>query len=117
VKVLVVDDEALIRLLCRVMLEAEGAHVIEASHGTLGIETAQAELPDVILLDFMMPALDGLAVAQTLRRDSETRAIPIVFLSPRREFCECVNELRLHDSALSRSRSTRSSWAISSRTL
>jgi DNA-binding response OmpR family regulator len=48
VKVLVVDDEAPIRLLCRVMLEAEGAQVIEASHGTLGIETAQAELPDVI---------------------------------------------------------------------
>jgi DNA-binding response OmpR family regulator len=97
VKVLVVDDEAPIRLLCRVNLEAEGVHVIEASDGPTGIEAAGLDLPDVILLDFMMPALDGLAVAQTLRRDSETRAIPIVFLSPRREFCECVNELRLHD--------------------
>jgi two-component system alkaline phosphatase synthesis response regulator PhoP len=97
VKVLVIDDEAPIRLLCRVNLEAEGVNVIEASDGPTGIEAAGLELPDMILLDVMMPALDGLAVAQTLRGDSATRAIPIMFLSPRKEFCECVNFLRLHD--------------------
>jgi DNA-binding response OmpR family regulator len=96
-RVLVIDDEAPIRLLCRVMLEAEGVEVIEASDGPMGIEAAVLELPDLILLDVMMPALDGLAVAHTFRRDSATRAIPIIFLSPRKEFCACVNELRLHD--------------------
>jgi CheY-like chemotaxis protein len=70
-KVLVIDDEAPIRLLCRVNLEWEGVDVVETSDGPSGIEAARLELPDVILLDIMMPALDGLAVAQTLRRDSE----------------------------------------------
>ena len=84
--VLVIDDEAPIRLLCRVNLEAEGMSVLEASDGPSGLETARAETPDVILLDVMMPGLDGWAVAESLLEDDRTATIPIIFLTARAEF-------------------------------
>jgi DNA-binding response OmpR family regulator len=84
-KVLIVDDEAPIRLLCRVNLEAEGMEVIEASDGQRGVESARRELPDVILLDVMMPRLDGWGVAQQLVGDELTKKIPIIFLTARAE--------------------------------
>jgi DNA-binding response OmpR family regulator len=84
-KVLVIDDEAPIRLLCRVNLEAEGMQVIEAADGPTGLEAARASLPDVILLDVMMPGLDGWQVAEELLDDDATSGIPIVFLTARAE--------------------------------
>jgi DNA-binding response OmpR family regulator len=84
-KVLVIDDEAPIRLLCRVNLEAEGMEVIEAADGPSGLERARAEAPDVILLDVMMPGLDGWRVAEELLDNSGTENIPIVFLTARAE--------------------------------
>ena len=83
--VLVIDDEAPIRLLCRVNLEAEGMEVLEASDGTTGLEQARSELPDVILLDVMMPGLDGWQVAEQLLEDERTSSIPIIFLTARAE--------------------------------
>jgi two-component system, OmpR family, alkaline phosphatase synthesis response regulator PhoP len=85
-KVLVIDDEAPIRLLCRVNLEAEEMDVIEAADGPSGVEKAQDESPDVILLDVMMPGLDGWHVAEQLLQDDRTRGIPIIFLTARAEF-------------------------------
>jgi DNA-binding response OmpR family regulator len=85
-KVLVIDDEAPIRLLCRVNLEAEGMDVAEAADGPTGLEKARAETPDVILLDVMMPGLDGWRVAEQLLDDPLTNGIPIVFLTARAEF-------------------------------
>jgi DNA-binding response OmpR family regulator len=82
-KVLVIDDEAPIRLLCRVNLEAEGMEVLEAPDGPGGLEAAREELPDAILLDVMMPGLDGWLVAEELMRDERTRNIPVVFLTAR----------------------------------
>src|SRR5918912_1123192 len=67
-RVLVIDDEAPIRLLCRVNLEAEGMTVLEAPDGEIGLETARRERPDVDLLD-----------------DEKTSSIPIVFLTARAE--------------------------------
>ena len=84
-KVLVIDDEAPIRLLCRVNLEAEGMDVIEAADGPSGVEKARDESPDVILLDVMMPGLDGWQVAEELLDSERTNAIPIVFLTARAE--------------------------------
>jgi DNA-binding response OmpR family regulator len=84
-RVLVIDDEAPIRLLCRVNLEAEGMNVLEAADGPTGLETARAETPDVILLDVMMPGLDGWRVAEELLDDDRTEGIPIVFLTARAE--------------------------------
>ena len=83
--VLVIDDEAPIRLLCRVNLEAEGMQVIEAADGATGLEVARAESPDAILLDVMMPGLDGWTVAERLLEDEATRRIPIIFLTARAE--------------------------------
>ena len=82
---LVIDDEAPIRLLCRVNLEAEGMEVLEAADGPSGLEKARAEAPDVVLLDVMMPGLDGWRVAEDLLDDPRTAAIPIVFLTARAE--------------------------------
>jgi two-component system phosphate regulon response regulator PhoB len=85
-RVLVIDDEAPIRLLCRVNLEAEGMTVLEAKDGPSGVAKAKEEHPDVILLDVMMPGLDGWRVAEELLEDGNTREIPIVFLTARAEF-------------------------------
>jgi DNA-binding response OmpR family regulator len=83
--VLVIDDEAPIRLLCRVNLEAEGMHVLEAADGLSGLEKARTETPDVVLLDVMMPGLDGWRVAEELLEDKRTSRIPIIFLTARAE--------------------------------
>src|SRR5881394_530803 len=85
-KVLVIDDEAPIRLLCRVNLEAEGMDVLEAADGPTGLEHAREQAPDVILLDVMMPGLDGWRVAEELLEDERTQDIPIIFLTARAEF-------------------------------
>jgi DNA-binding response OmpR family regulator len=84
-KALVIDDEAPIRLLCRVNLEAEGMDVIEAGDGEAGLELARSERPDVVLLDVMMPVLDGWQVAERLIEDERTKNIPIIFLTARAE--------------------------------
>src|SRR5919108_3614579 len=86
VRVLVIDDEPPIRLLCRVNLEAEKMSVLEASDGPSGLEVAKQERPDVILLDVMMPGLDGWRVAEQLLEDERTSDIPIIFLTARAEF-------------------------------
>jgi DNA-binding response OmpR family regulator len=82
-KVLIIDDEAPIRLLCRVNLEAESVEVVEAADGEQGLEVARAEEPDAILLDVMLPGLHGWAVAERLLEDEATRNIPIIFLTAR----------------------------------
>jgi DNA-binding response OmpR family regulator len=82
-KVLVIDDEAPIRLLCRVNLEAEGMDVLEAADGSTGLDVARREAPDAVLLDVMMPGLDGWGVAEELLADERTRDIPIIFLTAR----------------------------------
>src|SRR3954469_22325537 len=84
-RVLVIDDEAPIRLLCRVHLEAEGMEGLEASDGPTGLEKARNDEPDVILLDVMRPGLDGWQVPQELTDGDPTNAIPIVFLTARAE--------------------------------
>jgi two-component system alkaline phosphatase synthesis response regulator PhoP len=83
--VLVVDDEAPIRLLCRVNLEAESMRVLEAPDGDTGLEIARSEQPDVVLLDVMMPGRNGWEIAEELLADETTSGIPIVFLTARAE--------------------------------
>lgn len=94
-RVLVVDDEAPIRLLCRVNLEAEGMEVLEAPDGIAGVETARAERPDVILLDVMMPGMDGWQVAEALVDDQSTNHIPLIFLTARAELRDRARGLEL----------------------
>lgn len=94
-RVLIIDDEAPLRLLCRVNLEAEGMQVSEAADGESGLELARREKPDVVLLDVMMPRLDGWDVAESLIRDRSTREIPIIFLTARAELRDRARGLNI----------------------
>jgi DNA-binding response OmpR family regulator len=85
-RVLVIDDEAPIRLLCKVNLEAEGMDVLEAADGPAGLDLSRESTPDIVLLDVMMPGLDGWQVAEQLLQDERTSEIPIIFLTARAEF-------------------------------
>jgi two-component system, OmpR family, alkaline phosphatase synthesis response regulator PhoP len=92
-RILVVDDEASIRLICRVNLDASGFEVLEAEDGETALSMARNERPDLILLDVMLPGIDGWEVAEELSELSETREIPIVFITAR---SAAPDELRSH---------------------
>jgi DNA-binding response OmpR family regulator len=94
-RVLVIDDEGPIRLLCRVNLEAAGMEVSEADDGPSGVEAARSEEPDVILLDVMMPGMDGWEVFGELLKDPRTARVPIVFLTARAELRDQARGLEL----------------------
>ena len=81
VRVLVIDDEPDVLLLCRVNLEIAGHEVMEASNGERGLELATSADPDVIVLDVMLPTKDGLAVLADLGADERTRATPVILLT------------------------------------
>ena len=93
--VLVVDDEAAIRLLCRVNLRLEGIDTAEAEDGATALELARRLEPDLILLDVMMPLVDGWQVAESLARDPGLQRLPIVFLSARAEPADYVHGYEL----------------------
>ena len=79
--ILVVDDEAPIRQVLRQSLEAAGHHVLEAKDGLAGLTMAREERPDLIVLDVMMPAMNGFDVAASLKNDPEYMGIPILMLT------------------------------------
>ena len=79
--VLVVDDDPVIQQLLRLNFEMEGYTVVTAGDGVEGLERARSVDPDAVLLDVMMPRMDGLEVARALKGDPATAGIPIVMLS------------------------------------
>jgi two-component system, OmpR family, response regulator len=82
VKVLIVDDEPDIRRIARLGLsKVGGMEVVEASNGAEGLVRAKADMPDVVLLDVMMPHVDGPTTLARLREDPATAGIPVVFLT------------------------------------
>jgi two-component system phosphate regulon response regulator PhoB len=82
-RVLVVDDESAVRAVCRVNLELAGLEVTEAENGEEAMTLIESERPDIVLLDVMMPRLDGWQVAARLAAAEATRDLPVVFLSAR----------------------------------
>jgi DNA-binding response OmpR family regulator len=80
-KVLLVDDDPVILKLLQVNFEMEGYTVVLANDGVEGLEKARSERPDIVLLDIMMPRMDGLQVTEALKADEATRNIPIILLS------------------------------------
>jgi two-component system, cell cycle response regulator len=80
-RILVVDDIEANRRLLRVRLEREYYDVLEAASGTEALDIAQAAMPDLILLDVMMPGMDGFEVCRRLKRDGHTRHIPVVMVT------------------------------------
>jgi DNA-binding response OmpR family regulator len=83
VRILVVDDEADLVSVLRIGLEVEGFEVIEASDGEEGLRLARECKPALILLDLMLPKLDGYKVCRSLKFDERYRALPILILSAR----------------------------------
>jgi putative two-component system response regulator len=79
--VLVVDDEELNRKLMRVLLTRRGFHVEEAADGEEALQKVEQRTPDVILLDVMMPRLDGLEACRRLKQDPRTQLIPVVLVT------------------------------------
>ena len=93
-RILIVDDESAIRLVCQLNLDSVGFETLEASDGETALALARTELPDLILLDVMLPGIDGWDVAAELAASPETREIPILFLSARSDRSD---EERGHD--------------------
>ena len=80
-RVLVVDDEPDVLLLCRLNLEQRGHELLEAAEGSSALELAREGRPDVIVLDLMLPGMDGYEVLETLQRDEGTARIPVLVLT------------------------------------
>ena len=79
--ILLADDETYLRLLVYTTLDDPAYRILEATDGHQALAMARAEHPDLLVLDWMMPGLSGLAVAQALRRDPATAHIPIIMLT------------------------------------
>ena len=94
-KVLVVEDEEDIAELIRFNLAQEGFQVRVAATGEQGLEEARREVPDLILLDLMLPGTDGLEICRRLKRDPGTAAVPIVMVTARGEESDIVAGLEL----------------------
>ena len=80
-RVLVIDDEPDVLMLCLVNLELAGHEVLEATNGEAGLEIAMSERPDVVVLDVMLPKMDGISVLGTLANDEQTRDVPVILLT------------------------------------
>jgi two-component system phosphate regulon response regulator PhoB len=94
-RILVVDDEEDLLELIRYNLSKEGFHVRCVATGEEAIAQANTYLPDLILLDLMLPAVDGLVVCKTLKSHAQTRHIPIVMLTAKTEEADIVSGLEL----------------------
>jgi two-component system alkaline phosphatase synthesis response regulator PhoP len=93
--VLVVEDEQDISELIRYNLDREGFSVVETASGEEGIEAARKNRPDLVLLDLMLPGVDGLEVCRRLKGDPSTNTIPIIMVTARGEEADVVTGLEL----------------------
>lgn len=91
-KILIVEDEANIRELLRLYLEREGYTVLEAENGVEGIKKWKSDKPDMLLLDVMMPVMDGWAVCREIRAESD---VPIIMLTAKGETGDRVSGLEM----------------------
>lgn len=80
-KILVIEDEEHIRMVLKYNLKLDGFEVSLAENGTVGLEMARKIMPDLILLDWMMPGKDGLQVLSELKHDETTKSIPVFMLT------------------------------------
>ncbi len=94
-KILVVDDEEDLLELVRYNLSREGYDVFCAVTGEEGLRAAKKEIPDLIVLDLMLPGIDGLEVASKLKGDTGTKNIPVIMLTARGEEADIVTGLEL----------------------
>jgi DNA-binding response OmpR family regulator len=88
--VLVVDDEPMARTLLRLMLVRAGFEVVEAEDGFDALEKVSQNPPDLMILDIMMPGMDGFTVCESIRNDARTASLPIIMLSAKTD-AESIN--------------------------
>ncbi|NEP15994.1 MAG: response regulator [Leptolyngbya sp. SIO4C1] len=99
--ILVIDDEDDIREVAQVALEAVGGwQVSSAASGPDGLQTARAQQPDAILLDVMMPDMDGISVFKQLQADSQTQSIPVLFMTAKTQVSDRQRFLQLGVTAI-----------------
>jgi two-component system alkaline phosphatase synthesis response regulator PhoP len=84
-KILVVDDEEDMQKLIKIRLEQEGFVVIVASDGEKGVNAAELEMPDLILMDIMMPNMDGYSCLKEIRKIQKIKDTPVLMLSGKEE--------------------------------
>ena len=94
-KILIVEDEADIRELIEYKLGQEGYRVLVAADGDEGLELVRQAAPDLLLLDLMLPGLDGLEICRRLRKDPLTEKLPIIMVTARGEESDIVTGLEL----------------------
>ena len=94
-KIMIVDDEMATLLPLKRSLEAEGYIVIEAVNGYEAIEKSKTELPELIVLDLMLPGIDGFDVCTQLKNDTLTEKIPVIMLTAKDEMRDKVEGLEL----------------------
>ncbi|HNP85268.1 MAG: response regulator [Chloroflexi bacterium SZAS-1] len=94
-KILLAEDELDIQYVTQVALEDAGHQVVTANDGVVALARARAEPFDVVLLDVMMPNLDGLAVCKQIKADPQIRTLPVIFLSARSQQFEVEAGMRL----------------------
>ena len=92
-RILVAEDEDALRTLLKYNLEKEGFEVIEAADGDEALVRLEERLPDVLLVDWMMPGMSGLEVCRAIRQRSETRGLPIIMLTARGEESDRIRGL------------------------
>ena len=84
-KILVIDDEPQLVDMVKMRLEANGFQVLSAKDGKEGLEKVRQEKPDLVLLDVMMPGMDGFEVFKRIKKDPKTMLIPVIMLTARGE--------------------------------
>jgi CheY-like chemotaxis protein len=80
-KIMIVDDDLVLRQMYSERLKTEGYEIMEAGSGQEALDKLKTEKPDIILLDVMMPKMNGIDVLKTLRADEETKNIPVIILT------------------------------------
>lgn len=80
-KILIIEDDNMISSMYRAKFESDGYDIILAKDGANGLELAKKKMPDIILLDVILPQVDGFSVLQELKKDSKTKNIPVMMLT------------------------------------
>lgn len=94
-RILIVEDDRFLRRACRARLEQQGYDILTAQDGEEALAAVRSQTPDLVLLDLLMPRLNGLEVLRALRNDEATRGLPVVILSnsSRHEDVETIRAL------------------------
>jgi len=93
--ILIIEDEDDLRRMLRLNLKKEGYDILEAANGEDGLETAIHEKPSLILLDIMLPGLDGYEVCKSLKKNKNTEKIPVIMVTARNDETDIVSGLEL----------------------